>query len=292
MNYSPFLKATFILALLFSSHLVRSQNADAFTLVNSNGKKTSFKKMTKRMNQAEVVFFGEEHNCVIAHWFTLKLLKAWTASDSLNKTFALEMFERDQQEALDSLVEGQFELKELEDHTRTWSNFETDYAPFLALALQKDLQIIAANIPRKYANLLFKQGIDSLKALPESEKKNICPLEFTVDKELSQYAQLADMAKQMGDRGKFFIEAQAIKDATMAESIVKELEKGQTVFHLNGSYHSDFQQGILWYVNFYRPNTKTITISILRQDSKKLPKEMRGKADFIIIVPTDFPVSY
>jgi uncharacterized iron-regulated protein len=288
------LHSKFKLALVFFSLslslLSFAQTSEAFVLLNSNGKKTTWKKMTKKVHAAEVVFFGEEHNCTLSHWLTMQLLKEWTKTDSLKKSFALEMFERDQQSSLDSLQNGLFTLSELETHTRVWSNYKSDYAPFLQLALQKNMPIIASNIPRVYASTLFKQGRDSLKILPENEKQWICPLDFPVDRTLSQYQQLIEMEQHMS--GKNFVEAQAIKDATMAESIVKELQKGNKVFHLNGSYHSDFQQSILWYLKYYRPNTKTVTISIIRQDGTKLTPEMKGKADFIFVVPNDFPVSY
>lgn len=292
MIFRSIFKATLLITVLFSAETSWSQNTDGYRLVNSNGKKVSWNKMTKKMNAAEAVFFGEEHNCIMAHWLTLRLMKEWTKSDSLNKTFASEMFERDQQAVLDSVINGQINLEKIEDHTRSWSNYESDYAQYLEFSLQKKMNIVASNIPRKYASILFKKGVDSLKALPANEKEFICPLDFTVDKELSQYAALTEMAVRMGDRGTYFIEAQAIKDATMGESIAKELKAGRKVFHLNGSYHSDFQQGILWYLNSYRPNTKTVTFSIIRQDGKKLPKDMKGKADFIFIIPSDFPVSY
>lgn len=272
------------------SSFAQSQTQEAFVLLNAKGKKTTWKKLSKEVNASELVFFGEEHNCTMAHWLTLQLLEAWTENDSLNKSFALEMFERDQQASIDSLQNGDFALKELPDRTRTWSNYKSDYAPFMALALQKKINIVASNIPRKYASLLFKEGRDTLKALDEYEKRFICSLDFPVDRELSQYAQLLEMEQHMS--GKHFIEAQAIKDATMAESIVNELKRGRKVFHLNGSYHSDFQQGILWYVKRSRPGTRTVTVSIVRQDGTALSNEWKGKADFIFVVPVDFPVSH
>ena len=282
--------SVFSLFLLLNTAVAYSQNTLPYVLLNAKGKKTSWKKLTKRMNQSDVIFFGEEHNCVMAHWLSKQLLLEWTKTDSLKKSFALEMFERDQQSSLDSLIQGQFELKDLPNHTRTWINYKMDYAPFLELALQKKMPIIASNIPRKYASQLFKENRDSLKALPPEERDFICPLDFPVDRELSQYKQLIEMEQHMS--GKNFVEAQALKDATMAETVIKELEKGNKVFHLNGSYHSDFQQSILWYLNYYKPGTKTVTISIVRQDGKKLSDEMKGKADFIFVIPEDFPVSY
>ncbi len=284
---STFLLMLFVMSL---SKISFTQSENAYVLLDANGKKASWKKLSKKMHEADVVFFGEEHNCVLSHWMTLQLMKEWTKTDSLKKSFALEMFERDQQPSLDSLSNGTLALADLPAHTRTWPNYKSDYAPLLEFALAKNMPIIASNIPRKYASLLFKEGRDALKTLPQEERNMICSLDFPVDRTLSQYKQLIEMEQHM--TGKNFVEAQAIKDATMAEAVIKELEKGNKVFHLNGSYHSDFHQSILWYINQFKPGKKMVSISIIRQNGTELPKEMKGKADFIFIIAEDFPVSY
>ena len=87
--------------------------------------------------------------------------------------------------------------------------------------------------------------------------------------------------------------AQAIKDATMAESIETHYKKESLFLHLNGSYHSDFFQGIYWYLRKRNPNLKILTISTLSQSSlKKLPTEAYGQADFILVVDEDMTGSY
>jgi hypothetical protein len=40
--------------------------------------------------------------------------------------------------------------------------------------------------------------------------------------------------------------AQASKDATMAYFSVKNFNQGDLLFHFEGSYHSNYQQGIWW----------------------------------------------
>jgi hypothetical protein len=41
--------------------------------------------------------------------------------------------------------------------------------------------------------------------------------------------------------------AQASKDATMAYFSVKNFNQGDLLFHFEGSYHSNYQQGIIWW---------------------------------------------
>ena len=87
--------------------------------------------------------------------------------------------------------------------------------------------------------------------------------------------------------------AQAIKDATMAKSIADNWQKGKTIIHYNGSYHSDKHMGIIWHLNKYNPAIKIITISaVLQDDIDKISDENKGLADFIVIIPTSMTRTY
>ena len=158
------------------------------------------------------------------------------------------------------------------------------------LAKREKLPIVATNIPRKYANLVYKKGLQALDTLPSAERKWIVSLPFPYDGNLSQYEKMKKMARHNPENLPM---AQAIKDATMAESIETHYKKGSLFLHLNGSYHSDFFQGIYWYLRRQNPNLKILTISTLSQSNlKKLPSEAYGQADFILVVDEDMTGSY
>jgi uncharacterized iron-regulated protein len=87
------------------------------------------------------------------------------------------------------------------------------------------------------------------------------------------------------EMGGNMMEAQAFKDATMAMHIVKYLNLNFQFIHFNGAFHSDYHQGILWYLKKEKPNAKTLTITTVTQvEMDKLDKENLQKADFIICV--------
>lgn len=67
-----------------------------------------------------------------------------------------------------------------------------------------------------------------------------------------------------------FISAQAVKDATMAESIINNLEPGKTFVHYNGNYHSKEYGGIYWYLKQRNPNLKIAVISVFESQTPKL----------------------
>jgi hypothetical protein len=72
----------------------------------------------------------------------------------------------------------------------------------------------------------------------------------------------------------------------MAKFILKSLQKNEVVLHFNGAFHSDYYQGILWYIQQEKPQINAMTISTVSQKNiDKLDAENLGKADFIICVP-------
>lgn len=80
--------------------------------------------------------------------------------------------------------------------------------------------------------------------------------------------------------------AQAAKDATMAHFIIENWSEGKCFFHLNGSYHSNNYQGIVWHIQQARKELKIITINtVLQEEIGELSEENLNSADYIICVP-------
>lgn len=268
----------------FLSFSLSAQNEKAFIIYNAKGKKVSYKKLQKTILQQEFVFFGEYHDNPIAHWLQFEVLKALHAQYGENLQVGFEMFEQDQQLLLNDYLGGIISEKNFEDSCRLWPNYHTDYKPLLDFAKENKLFCVAANVPRRYASLLFKKGRTALDALSETEKAFMAPIDFKVDSTLSQYAALKEMEQHMG--GGSMMDAQAFKDATMAHFLLLNKKPNNIVYHLNGAYHTDFHQGIVWYIQQAQPEAKIATISTVTQDNiSKLEKENIGKADFIICVP-------
>jgi len=265
----------------------------AYRIYTANGKKTTWKKLVKDVARADVVFFGEEHNNAVAHWLELKLAEALYRKKQGKLILGAEMFERDNQEAIDRYVRGEIDAKQLDSLARLWSNFSRDYKPLLDFARKHGLPFIATNIPRRYASMVYRKGFEALDSLPENEKQWIAPLPVAYDPELSQYKKMTEMMKGHGHGGENLPKAQAIKDATMAHAIARHLKPGYTFLHFNGSYHSAFHQGIVWYLRRLKPEIRILTIETVSQnDIRKLEDKYKGTADYIIVVDESFPKSY
>ncbi|MFY7667268.1 MAG: ChaN family lipoprotein [Crocinitomicaceae bacterium] len=278
MNY--FFTLLFYIIFL---NCVFSQDKKAFIIYSKDGKKTSFRKLVDKAKSSDCILFGEYHDNPIVHWLQLELTNEIL---STNLVLGFEMFESDQQRILDLYVSGKMDEKEFIDSCRLWPNYETDYKPLLDLAKKNNLSCIASNVKRKYASLLFKKGRAALDTLSEKEKKLFAPLDFKIDSTLSQYREIRKMGGH--EMGGNMMESQAFKDATMAMHILKYLELNFQVLHFNGAFHSDYYQGILWYVQQTQTEKKKkfMTISTVSQNNiGKLDQENLNKADFIICVP-------
>jgi uncharacterized iron-regulated protein len=276
-----------IVSLSFSSI---GQDLSPYSIFNSDGKKVKAKKMLKSLLKSDVVFYGELHNNSIAHWLELKLLQE--LDQQTDVSIGAEMFESDNQKALNAYLSDKINQSQLDSMARLWPNYSTDYKPLVDYAKLNNLPFIATNIPRKYASRVYKEGgFEALNNLDALEKNWIAPSPIAFDIELSQYK---NMLRMMGDHGSVdMVKAQAIKDATMAHFIHLNLKENQLFYHINGSYHSDFHQGILWYLKRLNPNLNIKTITTVEQDQlKSMHKDHLNKADFIIVVDSEMTKTY
>ncbi len=282
----------YLVSLLFILHFnLYAQKTAAYQIFKSNGKKTSYKKLLKVSSKADMVFFGEEHDNPVAHWLELRLTKDLYQQVQKPLLLGAEMLETDNQSVLNAYLKGDIDYKTFKEKTRLWNNFNTDYKVLVNFAKKHHLPFIATNVPRRYASKVYHGGFAAIDTLSDSDKRWMAPLPIKYDPNLSQYKKM--LAMMGGHGGDNLPKAQALKDATMAYNILKNYKKGDLFIHYNGSYHSNYHQGIVWYITQKFPALKIVTIDVETQKSlKKLDPKHLHKADFIIIVPEDFPRSY
>jgi uncharacterized iron-regulated protein len=283
------LRIFWLIAFLLFSLASFTQDKPAYVIYNAKGKKVSYADMIEELKQKEIILFGEIHNNPISHWLQLKVTKDLNQVKKL--ILGAEMIETDNQEVLDHYLSGTIDQSQLDSLARLWTNYKTDYAPLVDFAKSNNIPFIGTNVPRKYANMVYKNGFDILDTLPEIEKNWIAPLPIAFDSELKTYKNILTM---MGDHGSpLLVMAQATKDATMAHFILKNYQSTHTFLHFNGSYHSDDYEGILWYLKSTNSRLRYATITTVSQsDLTKLEKEYKNKADYIICVDADMTTTY
>ena len=278
----------FLLAVTFSS-VIYSQNKPAYKLYNSKGSKVSYKKMIRNMSKTDIVLFGEHHNNPIVHWLQFETTKDLSKLRSL--TLGAEMFEADNQTQLNDYLADKIDQKAFDTVARLWNNYPTDYKPLVDFAKNEKVKFIATNIPRKYASLVFRGGFEVLDTLSVEEKTWIAPVPIAYDATLPGYVKMKEMMG--GHGGENLPKAQAVKDATMGNFILKNREQNRLFIHYNGSYHSDDYEGINWYLKRGNSDLKIITVSVVEQENiKKFNKENKLKADYVIVVPSTMTKTY
>lgn len=284
------MKKTLILLLLMATGVsLQAQNLSPYTIYNAKGKEISYSKMMATLSKQDIILFGELHNSALAHWLQVEVTKELATKRALQ--LGAEMLEADDQNAVNLYLSDSIDQKGLDTLARLWLNYTTDYAPLVNYAKENKLEFIATNIPRRYARLVNKGGFEALDTLPAIEKSYVAPLPIAFDAELPTYKRILEM---MGEHGTpSLVKAQASKDATMAHFILKNYKTGKLFIHYNGAFHSDYYEGIGWYLKRQSPTLNYSTISTVTQaDITKLNAEHIGKADFILVIDEDVTTTY
>jgi len=259
----------------------------AYELYRENGKKVKYAKMVEAASDADIVLFGEQHTNPISHWLQIELTQDLHQSKGADLILGAEMFETDNQLILDEYLDDLITETKFEEEARLWKNYPTDYKPLVLFAKEKNLAFIATNVPRRYANSVFKQGLAVLEKLSEEAKVFIAPLPLEYDTSLNCYNQLLNGGGMGGHGSINMVDAQAIKDATMTHFIMENWQPGKLLIHYNGAYHSDEFESMNWWLLRDHPELNIVTISTIYQDDvTKLEEESHGKADYIICVPS------
>lgn len=290
MNKTKIILQILFIILIFSGKTL-AQEKKAYNLFDSDGKEITFFEMADKLKESDIILFGELHNNPISHWLQLELAKELYKIKEENLIIGAEMFEADDQLPLNEYLSGKIAEKNFKSEVKLWNNYTTDYKPVLEFAKEKNLKYIATNIPRRYANMVFHKGLKILDKLEKQAFQFIVPLPVNIDLSLKSYSSLKTEMEE--HTAKYLPESQAIKDATMAYFIHKNLKKDNVFLHLNGAYHSDYFEGIYWFLKQLNNNYKiSVITSVEQSDLSKIDKENSGKADYTIVIDKNMTKTY
>ncbi len=291
------LKTMIITVIIIWSVSMTAQENKTYKFYDADLKPVNYAEVVKRAVKTDVVFFGETHNSKAAHDLEHQMAKDMYAVEGEKMVIGAEMFESDNQLVIDEYLADFFDDSKFEGDARLWPNYKTDYKPILQFAKEKKLRFIATNIPRRYASMVNYGGFEALNKLSKQAKTYIADFPVKFDPELSGYKMMVKSMGSMGSHSKMdpvnLAKAQAIKDATMAQFIFRNLKKDGLFFHFNGSYHSYNFEGIMWYLRQLNKNLKMYSITVVDEENlEQSPDSYKHKADIIIVLTKDSPKSY
>ena len=193
--------------------------------------------------KSRVVYVGEHHTDYADHMLQLQIIQALHARNP-ELAIGMEMFPRSSQQALDRYIKG--EIKTEQDFLKASRYFEVwgyDYRMYrdiIEYAKRHAIPIVALNLDKKIVSKVFKNG--STDALTPEE---LAAVPADRDLDVPGYRQRLNRARLLhkGAVGKDsftgFIQAQAMWDETMAESIARYLRAhpGKRMVVIAGSGH-------------------------------------------------------
>ncbi len=281
-----------VLSVLFSINSF-AQHKKAYQLFDVKGNEVDYNLMLENAFEYDIILFGEIHNNPISHWLRLELTKGIFQEAADNFVLGAEMFEADDQLILDEYFEDLISESNFEAEAKLWNNYKTDYRPIVEYAKENNINFIATNIPRRYAAMVNQGGFEALEKLTDKSFDYIAPLPIDYNPELPGYKKMLEMASMHPHHSENFPKAQAIKDATMAYFIYENFEDENIFLHLNGAYHSNNYEGIVWYLKNLDEELNIMTISTVEQSKiKTLDEKHYGLADFIIAVSQTMTKTY
>ncbi|MEQ9105194.1 MAG: ChaN family lipoprotein [Rhodothermales bacterium] len=276
---------------------------DHYRVYTSDGTPATFDDIVAAIPMVDVVFVGEHHNDPVAHAVERWVLEAaHAASDNRPAALSLEMIARDEQYILDEYLAGHISESHFRSSTNPWTNYEQDYRPLVEFARENGLRVVAANAPRRYANLVTRKGREALLELSDHARTHIAPLPYGQPSERYRaqwdavMGDAADADNPMHGMMENMLQAQALWDATMAYSIAEHLMRhpGSRVVHMVGGFHSETGTGTPEHLAAYRPGTQTLILSVqpVADISAFDPEEHAGLGDFVILADESLPRSY
>lgn len=291
VTMTKYFSFSLIFLLSFSVFKGFAQHKRAYSIFSQEGESVGYKDVLDSISKTDVVLFGEFHNNPISHWLQYELVSDMQ-KNSINLIIGAEMFETDTQKSLNLYLKDSISEEKFRSKTRVWTNYSTDYKPLIEFSKSNEIPVIATNIPRPYATSVYKNGgFTALDSLSQDEYKFMAPLPIPFDIDLPSYQNILDMMGGHGEED--LVKAQAIKDATMAYFILKNLQPNQVFFHLNGSYHSNDFEGIYWYLKTYHKDVNILTITTVEQANlDTLEDKHRNQANFIIAVDENMTKTY
>ena len=252
-------------------------------------------KIVTDMADADVLFFGEEHNDSAGHYLENKIFRALHAQYADKVILSMEMFEADGQLVLNEYLAGTIDETRFSRDVRLWNNYK-DYRPMIEYARQNKIPVIAANPPRRYVSLVTRRGMRSLDSLSKDAKKFLPPLPY--DTLTGRYREkFMDIMKgSPGSTSQNIYYSQNLWDAGMAYSIYSYLKKNKhkKVFHCVGGFHTEEKLGTAAQLQRRNKKLKILNIASFSDVSFNDPdwEKFSFKGDYIILTNPDLKKTF
>jgi len=256
---------------------------------------TTLDKIVADMADADVLFFGEEHNDSAGHYLENRIFRSLYNAYGNRLALSLEMFETDGQLGLNEYLGGFMDEARFARDVRLWGNYK-DYRPMIEYAKEQSIPVIAANPPRRYVSLVTRRGMRALDSLSREAKNFLPPLPYDTLSGRYREKFMDIMQGSPGSGSSNIYYSQSLWDAGMSYSIYHYLKKNKKkkIFHCVGKFHCDEKLGTLAQLQRRNKKLKILNISCLSDKSFNNPdwSQFSHLGDYIILTDPDLKKTF
>lgn len=215
----------------------------------ATGSTRTFDEVVAGLLDKRLVYIGEGHTNYEDHLLQLEIIRALHAHDP-RLAIGMEMFPRQNQAALDRYLAGELDEKAFLKESHYYEVWRYDYRLYrdiLSFARHNQLPVIGLNLEKEIVNRVFRQGgsagldVEQAELLPPDRK-----LDEPGYRERLELAYMMHRAQKQKGNFSGFLQAQALWDETMAETIATYLEAHpeERMVVIAGRGHVDRKNGI------------------------------------------------
>ncbi len=219
------------------------------------GEPVTMDEMLEDLSKARIVYLGEVHSIKRHHELQLEIFRRMSDGTGpglgprgMRPALGMEMFTREQQDALDRWLAGKADLGALirDLGGEHWTNIR-DYEEVLLTARDRKVRILGLNAPDRLVKRVARVGLAGLS--PE-ELAQIPPDTDQISPQLDRLLRLRLRVHKAFEKRSLdsIVLAQAVRDATMARSISRYLDseagRDRTVVVIAGAGHVNYGLGI------------------------------------------------
>ncbi len=259
--------------------------------------------LMEEVDDADVVFFGEQHETAPIHELQLWMLTLMTDRHE-DVALAMEHFQSDAQSVMDDYLAGNIEDADLIRDGDAWDNFGLYWLPLVDHMKALDRPVIATNIPDEALDAIYANGLSSPLAFVNTWDESSAWDAYLPPRPLSDWNETYQAWFETGydyaSHGQswgltydqaldYFTDLAAIRDHTMGYFIADHVEStGDRVFFVGGDWHvqtglatPDYAQA--YTVDIARYALVTTTPRTTFESMRDEVFEGRHLADFILI---------
>jgi len=274
-------------AVALAGTFLFTSSSNAHTLRLADGAIVPFADLIQDLGRTRLVFIGEMHDNEGHHRAQLQVIRALKEA-GLPVVIGLEMFRRENQEALDLWVEGKMEEGNfLKIYQQNWSMWP-EYRDIFLYAREEKVPMLGLNLSREITQQVAKNGFASLSSRQLGE---LPAVRCDVDARYQDFIRRSlGTHAHNGAQFLHFCEAQMLWDTVMAKNLLDylALHPQATIVVLAGNGHA-WRHGIPEQVHRRSPVDMRILLPAVpgRIDQRTIGQK---EADYLLLGVEEAPL--